>query len=107
MNRRESGVDRKDYITKQFPVSPASGKRIIAKSMLSIQSIAEALKKRTVVIVAGTTNGYDAEEMLSAHGQASEFSRKRFSGALPFPIAISCRKWGDLAMKVSFRAMSS
>src|SRR5690554_2291303 len=74
-----------EVITRQFPVSPASGKRIIARAMLCIHPVVEALKERTVVIVAGTTNGYLAEEMLMEIGQGAGFSRKRFFRGITLP----------------------
>lgn len=72
--------------TKQFVLSPAAGKRLIAKSLLGIPSILEALKNNTIVITAGTTNGYVAEEVLSKIGQLSDFSKKRFFRGATFPI---------------------
>jgi len=45
------------------------------------------LKKGTLVIVAGTTNGYVAEEILAAAGQAKGFSRKGFRRGVTIPEA--------------------
>lgn len=63
---------------KQYVLSPAAGKRLIAKSLLLIPDILEALENRTVVVVAGTTNGYVAEEFLTKLGQLEGFTRDRF-----------------------------
>ncbi len=70
---------------KQYLLSPAAGKRIIAKSVLHIPSIMEALQNRTLVIIAGTTNGYVAEELLKTIGQAEDFSMKRFFRGVTLP----------------------
>lgn len=70
------GNDNKS--TRQYILSPAAGKRLIARSLLHIPRVMEALESRTVVIVASTTNGYVAEEFLNKIGQASDFSKKLF-----------------------------
>ncbi len=69
----------------QLLITPAAGKRLIAKSMLRIVEIQEAIKSRTVVIVAGTTNGYVAEEVLKSIGQEAAFSRERFFRGITLP----------------------
>jgi hypothetical protein len=83
-------------ITKQFLVTPAAGKRLIARSLLQMPSISEALEKGTVVIVAGTTNGYVAEEILSKLNQASGFSRRRFFRGVTLPPAYKTKDTGRL-----------
>ncbi len=70
---------------KQFLITPAAGKRLIGKALATHSSITDALKKGTVVIVAGTTNGYVAEEILTAIGQSKDFSRKRFFRGVVLP----------------------
>lgn len=54
------------------------GKRLIGKAMAVHPDLKGVLKKGTLVIIAGTTNGYVAEEMLKSLGQAEGFSRKGF-----------------------------
>jgi hypothetical protein len=54
------------------------GKRLIGKSMILHPDLKGLLEKGTLVIIAGTTNGYVAEEILRTLGQAKEFSRKGF-----------------------------
>lgn len=71
--------------TKQYTLTPAAGKRIIAKSMLKIDEVIEALHSKTVIIVAGTTNGYIAEELLQHIGQAEDFSKERFFRGITLP----------------------
>jgi hypothetical protein len=63
---------------KQFLLTCAAGKRLIGKAMVSHPAITAALEKGTLVIVAGTTNGYVAEEILKSLGQAESFSRVGF-----------------------------
>lgn len=72
-------------LIKQYQLSPAAGKRLIAKSILVIPSFMEALQNRTLVIIAGTTNGYVAEELLTTIGQAEDFSMKRFFRGITLP----------------------
>lgn len=71
--------------TKQFMITPASGKRLIAKALTNYIPVQEALESGTVVIIAGTTNGYIAEEILSGIGQIDGFSRKRFFRGIVLP----------------------
>jgi hypothetical protein len=63
---------------KQFCVTPSMGKRLIGKAMAARPDIQEVLRHGTLVIVAGTTNGYVAEEILAAVGQAQGFQRQGF-----------------------------
>jgi hypothetical protein len=70
---------------KQFLITPAAGKRLIAKALAKYPAITESLESRTVAIIAGTTNGYVAEEILSNIGQMYGFSRKRFFRGVVLP----------------------
>ena len=63
---------------KQFCVTTSMGKRLIGKGMVAHPVIREVLAKGTLVIVAGTTNGYVAEEVLASLGQGEGFSRLGF-----------------------------
>ena len=69
---------------KQFVITPASGKRLIGKTLANHPAIRKALKNGTVVIVAGTTNGYLAEEILHSLGE-KDFSRKHFFRGITMP----------------------
>ncbi|MBE2900067.1 hypothetical protein DNK57_04445 [Methanothermobacter thermautotrophicus] len=62
---------------KHFLVTPAAGKRLIAWGMLEHPSIRRVLEKGTLVIIAGTTNGYIAEEILGQLGEDG-FDRRGF-----------------------------
>ena len=63
---------------RQFTLTPAAGKRLIAKAVVAHPVVQTALKSGTVAIIAGTTNGYVAEEILASIGQAEGLSRSRF-----------------------------
>jgi len=81
---------------KQFVITPAAGKRLIGKAIAKHAAIDAAIKKGTVVIVAGTTNGYVAEEILSLLGQAKEFKRNRFYRGIILPPARPTTSTGRL-----------
>lgn len=69
----------------QFMLTVAAGKRLIGKGMAIHPAIKAAVKKGTIVIVAGTTNGYVAEEILSSIGQTGNFSRNRYFRGVTLP----------------------
>lgn len=70
---------------KQYVLTPAAGKRLIGKALIAHPVVSSVLKAGTLVIVAGTTNGYVAEEMLAAIGQAQGFSRRIFFRGITLP----------------------
>jgi hypothetical protein len=78
-------MDGRGYLMKQFLITPAVGKRLIARAIASYPPILETLKSGTVVIIAGTTNGYVAEEILFGLGQADDFSKRRFFRGIVLP----------------------
>jgi hypothetical protein len=63
---------------KQFNLTTVMGKRLIGKGMAQHPDVQRVLEKGTLLIIAGTTNGYVAEEILTALGQAEGFSRVGF-----------------------------
>jgi hypothetical protein len=69
----------------QIIITPAAGKRLIAKSILSHQVIRNALQNHTIAIIAGSTNGYIAEELLMSINQIDGFSRERFFRGITLP----------------------
>lgn len=87
---------------KQFIVTPAAGKRLIAKAMLKHPAIVAARKKNTIVIIAGTTNGYIAEEMLAKIDKKAAFPRVRFFRGIVLPPGGPKTKGGRLADQSSF-----
>jgi len=70
---------------KQFVLTPAAGKRLIGKAVAKHPGVLTALKGGTVVVIAGTTNGYVAEELLAATGQAQDFRKGRFFRGIILP----------------------
>lgn len=69
----------------QFLITPAAGKRLIGLALSVHPAVQASLHSGTLVIVAGTTNGYAAEEILKSLGQEHGFSRKRFFRGLVLP----------------------
>ena len=69
----------------QFIVPPAAGKRLIAKAIVKHTAVSAALQSGTVVIIAGTTNGYVAEEILASCRNTEEFSPQRFFRGVTLP----------------------
>ena len=70
---------------KQFVLTTVAGKRLIGKGMASHPAIKSILETGTLVIIAGTTNGYVAEEILASIGQAQGFDRRRFFRGITLP----------------------
>lgn len=67
---------------EQFLITPAAGKRLIGRGMTAHPAVQKVLVKGRLVIVAGTTNGYVAEEILTLLGQREGFSRVGFRRGL-------------------------
>lgn len=70
---------------KQYVVTVAAGKRLIGKAMAKHPAVQAVLASGTLVIIAGTTNGYVAEEILAGIGQSEGFSRRKFVRGATFP----------------------
>jgi hypothetical protein len=69
----------------QFVLTVAAAKRLIGKALVAHPAVQAASRSATLVIIAGTTNGFVAEEILRELGQAEEFSRKRFFRGVVLP----------------------
>jgi hypothetical protein len=87
----------------QIMLTPAAGKRLIGKGMAAHPEIRSALDGRTIAIVAGTTNGYVAEEILASIGQMGNFSRKRFFRGISLPPNYKTTDQGRLADESGFK----
>ncbi len=87
---------------KQFMITPAAGKRLIGKAVAAHPGVISALDHGTVVIVAGTTNGYVAEEVLTSIGQADGFSRRSFFRGITLPPSYRTAESGRLAGQSGF-----
>jgi hypothetical protein len=86
----------------QFNVTPASGKRLIAKAVAGHPAVQSAWQEGTLVVVAGTTNGYVAEEILTLIGQSGGFQRRRFFRGVTLPAYIKTDETGRLADESRF-----
>jgi hypothetical protein len=87
---------------KQFCVTTVMGKRLIGKAMALHPDIKGVLEKGTLVIIAGTTNGYVAEEILESLGQAEGFSREGFRRGMtvaPGAKIIKAELLGDVVIR--------
>ena len=69
----------------QVRLTPAMGKRLIGKGMVVHPAIQRVLAEGTLAIIAGSTNGYVAEEILASLGLADQFSRIGFRRGLTVP----------------------
>ncbi len=69
----------------QVALTPAGGKRLIAQAVARHAAVRAAMESGTIVIIAGTTNGYVAEEILAACGNTEGFSRRRFFRGITLP----------------------
>ena len=89
-------------LVQQYMITPAAGKRLIAKAVTKHPNIEAVLHSGTVVIIAGTTNGYVAEDMLSSIGQGDGFSRSRFFRGVTLPPAKPTTETGRLPDESQF-----
>jgi hypothetical protein len=85
-----------------FVVTPAAGKRLIAKAVAQHAAVQHALQSGTVVIVAGTTNGYVAEEILDLVGQRDGFSKEHFIRGVTLPPGRKLTEMGRLPDESEF-----
>ncbi len=86
----------------QYGLTPAAGKRLIAKALAAHPAVSSALKAGTLVIVAGTTNGYVAEEILALIGQEKEFTKRRYFRGITLPPGRSTTGTGRLSDESGF-----
>ena len=86
----------------QFVITPAAGKRLIAHATAAHPAVRTALKSGTVVIIAGTTNGYVAEEILKSLGQFAGFNRRRFFRGITLPPSRPATETGRLPDESQF-----
>jgi hypothetical protein len=93
---------RRPLKMKQFLLTPSAGKRLIARTLAKHPAIVKALRKGTIVIVAGTTNGYVAEEILKMYHLENDFSRKYFFRGIALPPTQLVTREGRLADESKF-----
>jgi len=86
----------------QFVVTPATGKRMIAKGIARHHAVQSALQTGTVVVVAGTTTGYVAEELLALIGEPDGFDRQGFFRGITLPPSYKTTEKGRLPDRSRF-----
>ena len=64
--------------TYTFMLTVAMGKRLIARGLMSNEAVREAMENHRLLIVAGTTNAYVAQEALKAIGDDTPFDARVF-----------------------------
>jgi hypothetical protein len=88
--------------TIQKAITPAAGKRLIGRAVSQRSDIAAVLEKGRLVILAGTTNGYVAEEILTRIGQGEDFDRRRFFRGVTLPANRSTTETGRIPDESAF-----
>jgi hypothetical protein len=86
---------------KQLLITTQAGKRLIGKALATNPTVVNAAKNNTLVIIAGTTNGYIAEDLLK-HLNIPGFSKKRFFRGLTLPPTIHLSSEGRLIDESQF-----
>ena len=87
---------------KQILITPAAGKRLIAKAIAAHNTVLNASKSGTLVIIAGTTNGYVVEEIFKTLGILNDFSRKLFFRGIIVPYGKNVTSEGRLSDESNF-----
>ena len=64
--------------TRQQFLTVAAGKRLIARGVMALPSMVRAWEEGTIVVLAGTTNGYVVEECLKKAKAATAFAKTTF-----------------------------
>jgi len=86
----------------QVMLTVSACKRLIARGMVRHPEIQRAISGHTLVIVAGTTNGYIAEEILKYLGYEEVFPRQRFFRGMTVPPWCSLNEMGRLPDESKF-----
>ena len=73
----------------QIFLTPAAGKKLIAKAIASREDVQDAVMNHTVVVIKGTTNAYLAEELLAGVGVTDFDKRGFYRGVVKSPDAKS------------------
>lgn len=72
--RTEGGSNEGEKTMKQMSIvlTPEQGKKLIARAVASLPEVETALETATIVVIAGTTNRYVAEELLKKAGEPTD-----------------------------------
>jgi hypothetical protein len=87
---------------RQVMLTPSAGKRLIGRGMAAHPVVKDTLENGTLVIIAGTTNAYVAEEILTVTGEIGKFSRKGFFRGITLPPTYSTTEQGRLTDESGF-----
>jgi hypothetical protein len=87
---------------RQVMLTPSAGKRLIGKGMAAHPMVKNTLKNGALVILAGTTNAYVAEEILTVTGEIDKFSRKGFFRGITLPPTYSTTEQGRVSDESGF-----
>ncbi len=87
---------------KQYVITPAAGKHLIGKALAGHPIIRKVLSSGTLAIIAGTTNGFVAEEILKTIGEKLDFNRSRFIRGITLPPARPTTPSGRLPDEKAF-----
>jgi len=88
---------QEECFSRPYVITPSMGKRLIGMAMAAHPAVQSVLNKGTLVIVAGTTNGYVAEEIFKARGENGDFHREGFFRGVTVPAKVKTTDMGMLA----------
>lgn len=86
----------------QVVLTVAAGKKLIARAVAAHPAVQTALRSGTIVIIAGTTNGYIVEELLAPSGQLEKFNRRRFFRGITLPPGMPSTDTGRIPDETGF-----
>ncbi len=86
----------------QVALTVSACKRLIAKGIVLHPEIQKAIQSHIIVIVAGTTNGYIAEEILKYLGYEEPFPKNRFFRGVTLPPWCSTTEIGRIPDETNF-----
>ena len=86
-----------NQVTKPFYLTVSAGKRLIGRAIAQMDEVVDVMMNRTLVIIAGTTNSYVAEEVLKKLGHADELNKKSFIRGVTLPPHYDINESGQLA----------
>jgi len=86
----------------QFNLTPAAGKRLIAKALAAHPDILKTMHSGTLVIIAGTTNSYLAGELLAHIHETRPFAANRFFRGITLPPGFKVGETGRILDESGF-----
>jgi hypothetical protein len=87
---------------QQVALTPAAGKRLIGKALAAHPAILKQMTAGTIVVIAGTTNSYVAQELLAQIGETSSFNTSRFFRGITLPPGFKVSETGRLTNASGF-----